>query len=151
MKPYKDQRGYWILPVVGVPDRDEAIERLPVVGERRVHPMGNDEAIDQFAVVELRGEDPIGGNPRWADVDADDCPTAYFVFKYTKEATAGDIIVVMHQQTLTVRYFEPQGNGRVCLRSAEPMCPTWELSADDVNIQGVVVYRQTDLHDSGWA
>jgi hypothetical protein len=61
------------------------------------------------------------------------------------------VVVVMQQHSLTVRYYEPQPNGQVCLRSVEPACPTWVLSADKVNIRGVVVDWHIDLHDSGWA
>lgn len=151
MKPYEEY-GYWVLPVVGAPERADAMERLAFVRHRRIHPIRDAESIDHYAIVELHGEDPIGGTQlRWGAVDEDDCGTAYFVFRRTKEAAAGDVVVVLHQHLLTVRYYEPDGNGQVCLRSVEPTCPTWLLSADDVNIQGVVVERAIDLHDSGWA
>jgi SOS-response transcriptional repressor LexA len=81
----------------------------------------------------------------------DDCGTAYFVFKRTKEAAPGDVVVVVRENCLTVRRFELQVDGQVCLRSVEPACPTWIVSADDVKVQGVVVDWGIDLHDSGWA
>jgi hypothetical protein len=140
------------LPVVGAPDPGDPTQSLPIVRWRNVSLIGKHEHPDQYAVVELHGEDPLEGTElRWNASSADDWGTAYFIFKRTKEATAGNGVVVLYEHHLTVRHFEPQEDGRVCLRSVEPTCPTWIIPADDVNIQGVVVQAGIDLHDSGWA
>ena len=140
------------LPVVGAPDPDDPTQSLPVVRRRNVCLTGGHEHTDQYAVVELHGEDPLEGTElRWNASSEDDWGTAYFIFKRTKEAAAGDAVVILHEHQLTVRHYEPQEDGRVCLRSEGQTCPTWILPADDVNIQGVVVEGGIDLHDSGWA
>jgi hypothetical protein len=143
---------YLALPVLGDPDPADRTQSLPVVRWRKVYLTGKDERADRYAIVELQGEDPIRGTElRWDTYNVEDWGTAYFVFKRTKEAAPGDAVVVLHEHKLTVRHYEPQENGLVCLRSVEQKCPTWILSADEVNIQGVVVKWGIDLHDSGWA
>ncbi len=152
MKPYKDSSGYWHLPVVGVPDRADPLERLGVGRGRRIHPIGNDENIDHYAIVELHGVDPIHGTDLGCDdIGEESWPTVYFVFKRAKEAAPGDAVAVLHEHEITVRHYEPLENGFVCLRSAKQQCPTWIVQADEVNIQGIVVRWAIDWHDSGWA
>jgi hypothetical protein len=119
---------------------------------RKVYLQSQDPRPDQYAIVELQGEDPLRGNElRWDPRYPEDWGTAYFIFKRTKDAAAGDAVVVLHEHKLTVRHYEPEENGKVCLRSVDRNCPTWTLPADQVNIQGVVVDWHIDLHDSGWA
>jgi hypothetical protein len=141
---------YLALPVLGNPNPADRTQSLPVVRSRKVYLRGKDERADQYAIVELQGEDPLRGNKlRWGNEE--DWGTAYFVFKRTKETAPGDNVVVLHEHKLTVRHYEPQENGQVCLRSVDPNCATWILPTDKVNIQGVVVDWGIDRHDSGWA
>ena len=140
------------LPVVGAPDPGDPTQSLPVVRRRNVVLTGEHEHADQYAIVEFHGEDPLRGTKlRWDAPSEDYWGTAYFIFKRTKEAAAGDAVVILHERHLAVRHYEPREDGQVCLRSEEQTCPTWILPADDVNIQGVVVEEGIDLHDSGWA
>jgi hypothetical protein len=135
---------YLTLPVLRAADFVDNTRNLTVPRKRKVYVTGKDEPEDRYAVVELDEVDPIWGtDARFG--------TVYYVFKRTNEAAPGDVVVVLHERKLTVRHYEPQDNGKVCLRSVEPKCPTWILPADEVNIKGVVVKWGVDLHDSGWA
>ena len=141
------------LPILGDPDPryklfpTDPILGLPVMSHRRVRVPVQITRDDRFAIIELV-ENPVGSTP-WGD----DRPwgTVVFIYNITRKAAPGDAVVVLHEQKLAVRRYEPRDDGQVCLRSAEAKCPTWVLPAGEVNIQGVVISQEIDLHDSGWA
>jgi hypothetical protein len=141
------------IPVLGDPDPlyklypNDPILGLPVVGYRRVRVPVQVTRDDHFAIIELE-ENPVGSTP-WGD--GAPWGTVVFIYNTTKKAAPGDAVVVLHEHKLAVRRYEPQDDGQVCLRSAEAKCQTWVLPAGEVNIQGVVISQEVDLHDSGWA
>ena len=140
---------YMTIPVFGNPDPADPAQRLPVVGDRGVYvPREKFARDDRLAMIKLE-EDPLTGSEHEPWIS--DLYYIYFIFKLTKEAAPGDAVVVLHEQNLAVRKYEPQGNGQVCLRSVEPKCPTWVLPAGEVNLQGVVIMRYLRPNDMGWA
>ena len=131
------------LPVLGNPDPTDPTQTLPVVSYRSFYRPKAVAPDERLAYVEL-DVDPVG--------DAvSDAKRYLFLFRPTKQAAPGDVVVVLHEHKLAVRRYEPQENGQVCLRSAVLNCPTWILPALAVNLQGVAIIREIDVYDSGWA
>lgn len=68
----------------------------------------------------------------------------WVMFCVTRKAHPGQLCVLATPDGLTVKFFFPQADGTVVLRSAHPNYPDRHWEASDVQVRGVVVASGRD-------
>ena len=69
----------------------------------------------------------------------------YVIFKLTQDARAGDLIIALTPDGLTVKYIFPQSDGRILLKGANSHREDQIWEARHLKIQGVVRRIERDL------
>lgn len=90
---------------------------------------------DQYLVATVTGDSLR--DARIADGD-------WVMFRVNSQAQPGQLCVIATPDGLTVKFFHPQPDGTVRLRSAHPQHPDRQWEATDIKIRGVVVASGQD-------
>ncbi len=112
------------------------VETLPIIGWREIRPVKGLKLGERLAAAPVVGDSMIEDHI----VDGD-----FVVFKLTKKARAGDLIIAQTPDGLTVKYIFPQSDGRVLLKGANSLREDQVWEARHLKIQGVVRRIERDL------
>lgn len=126
------------VPVLGqvFAGKPVPIEALPIIDWREIRPIKGTKLSDRFACAPVAGDSMVEDHI----IDGD-----FVIFKLTNQAQAGNLVIALTPDGLTLKYLFPQPDGKILLKGANALRDDQIWEARHVKVQGIVKRMERDF------